>query len=181
MYNKRELFQQLQEFYDGKSEVSVQADRYNYWFRYLHYLYNKVHIGKWNILAVTVGMPRVGKSLFTAFSCFLLNKHFEMGEDIVYGDKGFSNRIGRIKKIGETIIWDEAGVGMNAREFWSVSNREISKMLMTVGHLRPIIFFVTPDLSFIDSQPKKLFHYYFECTSRTAEYTFVKPYGLRVF
>jgi hypothetical protein len=179
-FDFKDLMERMQDYYDSKSEIKKEVDKYNFFIRFLHHQYNKVHSDKWNILQCCVGLPRTGKSIFASFCSWLMYPEFEMNRDIVYTDKQFSQRITEIQKPGETIIWDEAGVGMPSREFYKVQNREIGKMLQTAGNQQPIVWFVTPDASFIDSQPKKLFHYFYECTERTSEYTKVKPYAIRV-
>jgi len=182
-FKNSELVALLQEEYSlSKSEAMPVADFYNPWLRFLAHLHMKVHAQEWNMLGVTVGLPRSGKSIFTAFMMKLLNwDYFDMKRDVVYKYQHFSARLEEVDHIGETIIWDEAGVGMPAREWYKIQNREIGKMLQTVGHMRPFVFFVSPDLSFIDSQPKKLFHYFFECENRMADYVSVKPFRITVW
>jgi hypothetical protein len=69
---------------------------------------------------------------------------------------------------------------MPAREWWKVQNQEIGKLIQSFGYMRPIVFFVTPDLSFVDTQARRLFHYLFEVTSRTSDYAKVKPFKIIV-
>jgi len=60
------------------------------------------------------------------------------------------------------IVFDEAGVGMPAREWFSISNKMIGYILQTFRHQNLGVIFTTPDFSFIDVQARKLFHSYFE-------------------
>jgi len=159
------------------------ADKFNLWIRMLHHQWAKVHHQKWNLLGCTVGLPRTGKSVFTAFTCWLLNQNFDFKTDLIYTPKQLSTRIQDLEtlgQVGSTTIADEMGCTLPAREFYKIQNREISKMLQTVGHLRPIMFFVAPDFSYIDSQPRKIFHWFFECTNRNERYVKVKPFQLSV-
>lgn len=103
-----------------------------------------------------------------------------MERDLVYTPKQFHQRVNNIENNGEIIIWDEAGIGIPAREWWKIQNQEIGKLIQGFGYKRPIVFFVTPDLSFIDLQPRKLFHYLFEVTGRTSNYSMVKPFKIVV-
>jgi len=43
-----------------------------------------------------------------------------------------------------------------------------------------MVSFVTPDFSYIDSQPRKIFHYFYECVYRSATFVRVKPYAITV-
>lgn len=160
--------------------VTAESLRNNPWTRWLHSVHKKVHEDKWNVLSCVVGLPRTGKSIFAVTMSALLNKRFDLVNDVVYTEKQFRKRVEDVKHIGETIIWDEAGVGMSARDWYRIQNREIAKMLQTIGHLRPIIWFVTPDISYIDSQPRKLFHYFFDAAHRTREYTYMRPFNIKV-
>lgn len=179
-WGKQALLQELTTYYDSRNQAAKTADAWNFWVRYLRNIFLKVHTQSWNDLGCAVGLPRTGKSIFATFSCWLLNRNFDMTQDIVYTAREFSERMESIKRPGETIIWDEAGVGMPAREWFKIQNREIGKMLQSAGHLRPIVFFATPDFSFIDSQPKKLFHHFYECQDRNENYVRLKPYSIRI-
>jgi hypothetical protein len=183
MYDIEEMENQInREFHFNRPIIEV--DRLNPFMNFLKHVYRKVHREKWNALNCAVGLPRTGKSLFSTWSSKLLNwNKFNMRDDLLYTSNDFSARLERISdaSYGETLIWDEAGVGIPAREWFRVQNREIGKMLQTAGHLRPIVWFVSPDFSFIDSQPKKLFHYFFECANRTSNYVIVKPYSIKVY
>lgn len=148
----------------------------NAWIRFLHMQYNKIHKHEWNMLGATVGLPRTGKSVFTAYTCSMMNPRFSITRDIVYTSEQFKKRMDMIEHIGETIIWDEAGVGMSSRDWFKIQNKNIGKALQSIGHMRPIIFFVSPDISFIDSQARKLFHHFFEVYSRTENYSRIKPF-----
>ncbi len=63
---------------------------------------------------------------------------------------------------GDAIVFDEAGVGMSARDWYSVQNKILGSVLQTFRHLNLVVIFTVPNLSFIDVQARKLFHNYFE-------------------
>jgi len=63
---------------------------------------------------------------------------------------------------GNMIIFDEAGVGIPSREWYSISNKVISYILQTFRRENLGVMFTTPSLDFIDSQARKLFHSYLE-------------------
>ena len=180
MINNEYLLNDLSGIYKFNEKRFKKIDYYHPYIRYLHHKWIKVHEHSWNLLGCTVGLPRTGKSVYTAFSCYLLNYRFNMHRDVVFTAKEFRTRINEITDVGETIVWDEAGVGISARDWYKMQNKEIGKMLQTVGHKCPIIYFVTPDFSFIDSQPKKLFHEFNEVIGRTPEYSMIKPFSLSV-
>jgi len=79
---------------------------------------------------------------------------------------------------GNVLLWDEAGLGMPAREWQSVFNRSIGYVLQSFRFRRIALFLTVPDSAFIDAQARALFHYYFECSTidRRNNYVNVKPF-----
>lgn len=63
---------------------------------------------------------------------------------------------------GDIMIFDEAGVGMSSREWYSIQNKLLGSVLQTFRNLNVGVIFTTPNLGFIDVQARKLFHNYFE-------------------
>lgn len=63
---------------------------------------------------------------------------------------------------GDILIFDEAGVGMSSREWYSLQNKLLGGVLQTFRNMNVGVIFTTPNLSFIDVQARKLFHNYFE-------------------
>jgi hypothetical protein len=150
---------------------------------YLNDIYKKVHNEDFNRLDMWVGRHRVGKSTNAIVFAHLLDKTFkENFEDrIVYSAEQFMYALEIIRKkeiIGGAVIWDEAGVGLPSREWYAVSNKAINYALQTLGYLRPIIYFVAPDISYVDSQVRKLFHAFYEVNRSTKEYSIIKPFTL---
>jgi hypothetical protein len=68
---------------------------------------------------------------------------------------------GKLKK-GDCIIWDEAGVGLPSREWYSISNKAIGYLLQTFRNLNLAVIFTTPNLGYIDNQARGLFHSYIQ-------------------
>jgi hypothetical protein len=82
---------------------------------------------------------------------------------------------GKLKK-GNMIVFDEAGVGLPAREWYTISNKAINYIFQTFRRENLGVIFTTPNFDFIDSQTRKLFHNYIETISinRKEEYVVVK-------
>jgi hypothetical protein len=82
---------------------------------------------------------------------------------VVYSIEDFMDLVhsGKLKK-GSVIILDESGVVAPSREWYSLSNRVLNYVLQTFRQDNLIVFFCVPDISFIDSQTRKLFHYFLE-------------------
>ena len=63
---------------------------------------------------------------------------------------------------GSVILFDEAGVGMPARDWYSIQNKLLGYVLQTFRHRNLGVIFTTPSFDFIDTQARKLFHAYLE-------------------
>ncbi len=63
---------------------------------------------------------------------------------------------------GSVIIWDETGIGINARTFYNQQNLNISYITQTFRYKNYIVLYTTPSISYIDKQVRQLFHGYFE-------------------
>ena len=83
---------------------------------------------------------------------------------------------------GDIIVFDEAGVGMSSREWYSVQNKLLGSVLQTFRNMNIGVIFTTPNLSFIDVQARKLFHHYFETAylDYDTEEAYLKVYEIQV-
>jgi len=151
---------------------------------YFRHIYKRVHTFKFNFLGMFTGKHRVGKSLTSLSASHILDPTFadNIEKRVVYFPHDFMNALEDIKNkgiIGGAIIWDEAGVGMPAREWYDTSNKSISYVLQVFGRYRPIVFFVTQDVHYIDSQARKLFHGFYEMSRMANDFSVAKPFDVK--
>lgn len=132
-----------------------------------------------NWLAIICGETGSGKS----YSALSLGKLIGGEVFTVFYPKQFLELLnsGRLSK-GDVIIFDEAGVGMSSREWYSIQNKLLGAVLQTFRNLNVAVIFTTPNLSFIDVQARKLFHCYFETSylDYDAEEAHLKVYDIQV-
>jgi len=152
---------------------------------YLTSIYQQVRRLKYNYIGSAVGRPRAGKSVDVTFSLTMLDPTFwECFEDrVVYNAQDYMRANIKLMKqriIGGGINWDEAGVGIPARLWYEQSNRAINFTSQVMGVFRPITFFTTQDLTFIDSQQRKLINALWEVTRSTNDYSIVKVFELQI-
>jgi hypothetical protein len=116
-----------------------------------------------NWLCAVCGGTGSGKSYSTISMIDKISPGGFKIENCVFTPIDFMKRIrsGELKK-GDIILFDEAGVGMSAREWQSIQNRLFGAVLQTFRNLNIGAVFTTPNLSFIDVQARKLFHSYLE-------------------
>lgn len=112
-----------------------------------------------NALIVVVGETGSGKSYTALRLAEEIDPTFNV-DRIVYSIEDLMDLINsNLLPKGGVIIVDESGVLVPSREWYSLSNRVLNYVLQTFRQDNLILFFCVPDMSFIDSQTRKLFHY----------------------
>jgi len=123
-----------------------------------------IHRNK-NWLAIVCGETGSGKS-YSALSLadIICPRGITVKRNVVLDPISFMNKIASKKdlKKGDILIFDEAGVGISSRDWYSIQNKLLGSVLQTFRNLNVGVIFTTPNLSFIDVQARKLFHNYFE-------------------
>lgn len=151
---------------------------------YLRSIHQRIHEGNFNFLGMFTGKHRVGKSLAAVSMATALDPTFaeNLEKRVVYFHKDFMGALKTMKKenvIGGAIVWDEAGVGLPARDWYELSNKSVNYTLQVFGRYRPIVFFVTPDVHYIDSQARKMFHGFYEMSRMSNKFASMKPFDVR--
>ena len=156
---------------DMKQQVKVKTLCDDYFVRRR----NRLTRRNKNWLCIIVGGTGDGKSWGAGRECEIVDPDFinNIKEYGIYSvcafgksqdylkmvDSGIKNRI---LKRGSMCIFDEAGVGVPSRDWYKNQNKDFSYVAQTFRSLNIGTIFTTPDISFIDSQPRKLFHDYQE-------------------
>jgi hypothetical protein len=104
-----------------------------------------------------------GKSYTALTIARMINSNFDVSKHVVFRVESFMELLnsGTIKR-GDVIVWDEAGVGIPAREWYTISNKAINYVLQTFRHLNLCVIFTTPSFDYVDKQTRLLFHVYIE-------------------
>jgi DNA-binding CsgD family transcriptional regulator len=68
---------------------------------------------------------------------------------------------GKLAK-GSVIVYEEAGVSYNNREWQSLANKLLNYLMQTFRHRNYVVIFTMPDFTFVDVAARKLFHARFE-------------------
>jgi len=111
-----------------------------------------------NWLCVICGGTGSGKSYSALRLASLIDPDFSI-EKVVFTGEAFLKLINSKQlKAGDVIVFDEFGVGMPRRMWYSVSNKMISYLLQTFRNLNIGVIFTVPSLDYIDSQALKLMH-----------------------
>jgi hypothetical protein len=127
--------------------------------------YRRIHdIGKTH-LEIVNGGHRDGKSLYSSFKSTVTDSTFWKYMDwrLAYSANAIIRSMERNRKkniYGGFTIPDECGAGsMAAREYYSEMNRAINAALQIYGKWLIGCMFTSIDMSFIDSQARKMFNF----------------------
>lgn len=95
-------------------------------------------------------MQKIGKKFST--------KH------VVFDSLSFTQTYNNKNKIAEVpyIIYEEAGVGNNAKNSQNQVQKKYNQLLQTIRKKGVLVIFNAPDLSFLDKDARKLLHYWFK-------------------
>jgi len=118
-----------------------------------------------NWMCVVCGQTGSGKSYAGLTLAQQIDPNFS-ADNIVFTPSEFMALMnsGKLQK-GSAIIFDEAGVGIGAREFASMSNRLMMFVAQTFRFKNYAVIFTVPAFSMIDAQARKLIHAYVETLS----------------
>lgn len=135
-------------------------------------MWKKVHVKRKNQLIGVVGDTGSGKSYSSMKISECLDDEFigqAAVDHIVFSISDFIKLFNEKLKagtlrIGETWIIDEAGTSdsMSSKKWYDAKIQGINDILQMFRYLRPIVFFITPDASFITKDTRKLFHAIFQ-------------------
>jgi len=135
---------------------------------------NRIKRKNKNWLAIVCGETGSGKSFSALRLGEMIDPEFSI-DNVVFRIEDFMRLLNSKKlKKGSVIIFDEAGVGIPAREWYTISNKAINYVLQTFRHKNLGVIFTTPDFSYIDAQTRKLFHNYIETVSIDFKKEYVK-------
>lgn len=83
---------------------------------------------------------------------------------VVYTPLEFSKMYNDVKETpeGSALIFDEAGVTFGSRDALTKANKIFAKLCQIIRHRKLLVIFNAPDMSFMDSQARKMLHWWFE-------------------
>ena len=132
-----------------------------------------------NALLAVVGETGSGKSYSALRLAELIDDDFNVSGKVCFRPIEFVKAVQRARK-GAAIVFDEAGVGIPAREWWSIQNRLLDYVIQTFRFKNLCVIFTMPNLNFIDEHARLLFHYVLETQfiDYEAESVVLKPFKI---
>ncbi len=101
---------------------------------------------------VVVGYPGVGKSSTALALAEAVDESFTI-ERVAFKPTEFFEIAKNIER-GQAIIFDEAGIGLHAREWQKTTNIIFSKLTQVYRFLNVFVVFTVPDICYIDSHAR---------------------------
>jgi len=161
---EEDLYGPLITQYDRDHIHEVETDTpYKYWLS--SYAKGRI-MSNQNFILLVVGPTGSGKS----YDAMELARDMDPGftvDRIVFYPKDFVRVTKQGLPPGSVIMWDEVGVGLSAREWWSIQNKMIAYVLETFRRDRLILIMTTPNVTFIDKKVRALLHGFAETIDKT--------------
>lgn len=136
---------------------------------FIQRVYDQVHKKQRNCLIVITGDTGKGKSYIAMKIAHSLDpegfNEKTLRERLIADPKKFVDLVVNKRKelyTGACLVFDEAGTGLAAREWYSHNNKAIDYILQTFRYQKLVVIFTVPNMSFIDKHARQLFHYYLE-------------------
>jgi len=123
----------------------------------------RLNIENRNWLAIICGDTGSGKS-YSALKLgeLISGKRFNIN-NVVFDSISFMKLLNEGNLIrGDTIIFDEAGIGFDSRNWMNNANKLLSYVLQSMRHRNLATIFTTPNIKFADISGRRLFHTYME-------------------
>jgi predicted Zn finger-like uncharacterized protein len=128
----------------------------------LQWIRNRIRKNR-NLIALFVGDTGSGKSLSSIRLAERVDPNFNV-DRIVFTVQDFLALVNSGLPPGSVIVFDDAGLGINAR-LWQEMSARVFGMLTQGFRYKQILTFITvPDETFIERQSRKLVHIRFEAT-----------------
>jgi len=136
---------------------------YKYWLS--SYARSRI-IANQNFILLGVGSTGTGKSYNFMELARDLDPNFTT-DRIVFHPENFIKVVKQHPPRGSVIMWDEVGVGLSSREWWTIQNKMIAYVLETFRRDNLILLMTTPNIGFIDKKVRALLHGFSETIDRT--------------
>lgn len=146
---------------------------------YLFYLKKRTRI-KYNFGGI-IGEQGSGKSYWAIIEALINDPTFNI-ERIIFSSINFLDALDMLEDRtlkGRSIIWDDAGVGLPASEWYALSNRIIKLVGQTVRTLHPDIKFTMPDMGYLDPTQRKVLTHIVDCERKIENRTDLKIYTMK--
>lgn len=144
-------------------EMTKKEQLYYRKYAIVRYIRKRITQNK-NFIGMIVGATGSGKSFSALSIAEMLNEDYNISR-LVFKGKDLMRIINHGEhhyRKGVVIVWDEAGIDLSNRNWYSITNKVLSFLIQTFRHKNFILLFTVPYSDFVDTATKKLFHAEFE-------------------
>lgn len=110
-----------------------------------------------NFICIIYGPTGSGKSYLGLRSCEKIDANFTL-DGCFWTFKKLMEQIEGGKRKGSMLMWDEAGTGLSARDWYTAQNKLAGYLFQTFRQDNLGLIMTVPDITFIDSNVRKLVH-----------------------
>lgn len=143
----------------GKPDVDTTSQKsHPVWF--LHWIATRIKNG-WPLIIAFVGAMGSGKSYSAISLAQAIDPNFT-ADNIVFTVAEFAKKITANLPRGSVVIFDDAGVDANARDWHSKRVKLLARVAQSFRIFGIIVIITTPKMEYIDSQTRKLLTVLFE-------------------
>lgn len=152
---------------------------------FCRYIMKRISNNK-NFLCCVTGSTGSGKSYAVLSLMEILNPDKtpeELIKNVAFDAHEYMARVnsGELSS-GDTLTWDESGVGLSSRNWQSLANKSINYLLQTYRNMNLIGFFTLPYFTFLDNNSRKLMHSLMQTQGidRAEKSCILKPFILHI-
>lgn len=142
----------------GQKDYQIAHD--SVWL--IQWFYHRIRKNR-NVIALFVGDTGSGKSYSSIRLAERLDPDFS-ADRIVFTVQDFIKLVNSDLPRGSVIIFDDAGLGIPAREWQNMASKIFGQLTQGFRYKQILTFITVPDESFIERQSRKLVHIRFEAT-----------------
>ena len=117
----------------------------------------------WN--QIFAGTGGAGKSYAALEYCRLIDPDFSV-DRVVWTEEDFLDLLDKELPPGSCLLWDEAGIGLDSRDFMTLINKILSYIITTIRYRRQIMVLTTPSMNWTDLKAREMLHGYCEMLKR---------------
>lgn len=119
-----------------------------------------------NVIILIVGQTGSGKSLSAISIALKLDPEFTVEKRVVFSTHEFIKTMNSPEMhIGSVLIYDDAGIGINARDWQQNTAKLFGKITQSFRYKQLITIITVPKMSFIEKQSRNLVHLLLKGTS----------------
>lgn len=126
--------------------------------QFIQYIKNRLHNQNKNFICAVVGPTGSGKSYSGLRLCEQVDSDFNI-DQVAFTPQEFMDLLnsGKLKR-GSAILFDEAGVAINSRNFQTKTNKCLNFIAQTFRSNNYCVVYSMPDFGFLDAAIRKLCH-----------------------